>query len=224
MVCIQALAEDSAIAFAGSQGNFELNAMRPVIINNFLHSATILADACSKLRQDCMEGAGLHRQQIDDYVHRSRMLVTALSPVIGYDKASAIAHKASDEAPRCAKPLSPRVTSVPSSSTAQSNPPPWSARSTADQSLARCEMAIPKLKDKGPMTTFPCPPGPGSPSSGVARSSSSGSTGERSTTGSTRTPSSAWPGRTTTSTTTRVCAPRCSSDGMLDPFARVRGA
>jgi fumarate hydratase, class II len=97
MVCIQALAEDSAIAFAGSQGNFELNAMRPVIINNFLHSATILADACSKLRQYCIEGAELHRQQIDDYVHRSLMLVTALSPVIGYDKASAIAHKANDE-------------------------------------------------------------------------------------------------------------------------------
>jgi fumarate hydratase, class II len=97
MVCIQVLAEDGAIAFAGSQGNFELNAMRPVIINNFLHSATILADACGKLRQYCIEGTELHRQQIDDYVHRSLMLVTALSPVIGYDKASAIAHKANDE-------------------------------------------------------------------------------------------------------------------------------
>ena len=51
MVCIQVLSEDSAIAFAGSEGNFELNAMRPVIINNFLHSATILADACAKLRE-----------------------------------------------------------------------------------------------------------------------------------------------------------------------------
>jgi len=94
MVCIQVLSEDSAIAFAGSQGNFELNAMRPVIINNFLHSATILADACGKLRQYCIEGAQLHRDQIDHYVHRSLMLVTALSPAIGYDKASAIAHKA----------------------------------------------------------------------------------------------------------------------------------
>jgi fumarate hydratase, class II len=97
MVCIQVLAEDGAIAFAGSQGNFELNAMRPVIINNFLHSAIILADACGKLRQYCIEGIELHRQQIDDYVHQSLMLVTALSPVIGYDKASAIAHKANDE-------------------------------------------------------------------------------------------------------------------------------
>ena len=97
MVCIQVLADDSGIAFAGSQGNFELNAMRPVIISNFLHSATILADACGKLRQYCIDGAQLHRDQIDDYVHRSLMLVTALSPAIGYDKASAIAHRANDE-------------------------------------------------------------------------------------------------------------------------------
>ncbi|GAA0623470.1 class II fumarate hydratase [Kutzneria viridogrisea] len=97
MVCIQVLAEDGAIAFAGSQGNFELNAMRPVIISNFLHSATILADACEKLREYCVEGIELNREQIDGYVNRSLMLVTALSPAIGYDKASAIAHKAHDE-------------------------------------------------------------------------------------------------------------------------------
>jgi len=97
MVCIQVLADDSAIAFAGSQGNFELNAMRPIIINNFLHSAVILADACGKLRAYCIEGTELHRDQVDAYVSRSLMLVTALSPVIGYDKASAIAHKANDE-------------------------------------------------------------------------------------------------------------------------------
>jgi fumarate hydratase, class II len=97
MVCIQVLAEDTAIAIAGSQGNFELNAMRPVIINNFLHSAVILADACGKLRQYCIEGTKLNRDQVDAYVNRSLMLVTALSPIIGYDKASAIAHKANDE-------------------------------------------------------------------------------------------------------------------------------
>jgi fumarate hydratase class II len=97
MVCIQVLSEDSAIAFAGSQGNFELNAMRPVIIRNFLHSAVILADACGKLREYCIEGTELNRDQIGTYVNRSLMLVTALSPVIGYDKASAIAHKASDQ-------------------------------------------------------------------------------------------------------------------------------
>ena len=97
MVCIQVLSEDGAIAFAASQGNFELNAMRPIIINNFLHSATILGDACIKLREYCVEGTQLNRNQIDTYVNRSLMLVTALSPVIGYDKASAIAHKANDE-------------------------------------------------------------------------------------------------------------------------------
>ena len=97
MVCIQVLSEDTANAFAGSQGNFELNAMRPIIINNFLHAATILADACTKLRQYCIEGTELDRSQIDTYVNRSLMLVTALSPVIGYDKSSAIAHKANDD-------------------------------------------------------------------------------------------------------------------------------
>jgi len=97
MVCIQVLSEDAAVAFAGSQGNFELNAMRPVIIANFLHSAAILAGACAKLRQYCIEGTELNREQVDSYLNRSLMLVTALSPVIGYDKASAIAHKANDE-------------------------------------------------------------------------------------------------------------------------------
>ncbi|MGN6407843.1 MAG: class II fumarate hydratase [Curtobacterium sp.] len=97
MVCIQVLAEDTAVAFAGSQGNFELNAMRPIIINNVLHESTVLGDACEKLREYCIEGADLHREQIGDFVERSLMLVTALSPVIGYDKASVIAHKANDE-------------------------------------------------------------------------------------------------------------------------------
>jgi fumarate hydratase class II len=96
MVCIQVIAEDSAVAFAGSQGNFELNAMRPIIISNFLHSARILADACEKLRRFSVEGTRLNRKRIDDLVGRSLMLVTALSPVIGYDEASAIAHAAND--------------------------------------------------------------------------------------------------------------------------------
>jgi fumarate hydratase class II len=94
MVCIQVIGTDTAVAFAGSQGNFELNAMRPIVINNFLHSARILGDACEKLRTYCIEGVQLNNDQIDHYVHRSLMLVTALSPVIGYDKASAIAHDA----------------------------------------------------------------------------------------------------------------------------------
>ncbi|NEB94869.1 class II fumarate hydratase [Streptomyces bauhiniae] len=97
MVCIQVLSEDQAIAFAGSQGNFELNAMRPVIINNFLHMTNILGDACDKFREYCVEGVELDQDRVGDYVEESLMLVTALSPAIGYDKASAIAHKANDE-------------------------------------------------------------------------------------------------------------------------------
>ncbi len=96
MVCIQVIAEDGAVAFAGSQGNFELNAMRPIIVNNFLHSARILGDACEKLRRFSVDGTRLNRKRIDDMVGRSLMLVTALSPVIGYDRASAIAHAAND--------------------------------------------------------------------------------------------------------------------------------
>jgi fumarate hydratase class II len=92
--CIQVLGDDSAVAFAGSQGNFELNAMRPIVINNFLHSARILGEAAEKLQSYCIDGVQLNKDQIDQYVHRSLMLVTALSPVIGYDKASAIAHDA----------------------------------------------------------------------------------------------------------------------------------
>jgi fumarate hydratase class II len=97
MVCIQVIGEDNAVAFAGSQGNFELNAMRPIVVNNFLHSARILGDACDKLRHYSVEGARLDLKRIDEMVGRSLMLVTALSPVIGYDKASEIAHRANDE-------------------------------------------------------------------------------------------------------------------------------
>jgi fumarate hydratase, class II len=96
MVCIQVIGEDNAVAFAGSQGNFELNTMRPIIINNFLHSARILGDACEKFRLHQVEGTRLNRKRIEEMLGRSLMLVTALSPVIGYDKASEIAHRASD--------------------------------------------------------------------------------------------------------------------------------
>jgi fumarate hydratase class II len=97
MICIQVIGEDAAVAVAGSQGNFELNAMRPIIINDFLHSARILADGCEKFRTFSVEGTELDRPHIAELVERSLMLVTALSPVIGYDKASAIAHRALDQ-------------------------------------------------------------------------------------------------------------------------------
>ncbi|KNY21679.1 class II fumarate hydratase [Methylobacterium sp. ARG-1] len=94
MVCIQVIGEDNAVAFAGSQGNFELNAMRPIIINNTLHSIRVLGDACEKFRTFSVEGTELNRKRIDETVSQSLMLVTALSPVIGYDLASKIAHRA----------------------------------------------------------------------------------------------------------------------------------
>lgn len=97
MVCIQVIGEDNAVAFAGSQGNFELNAMRPIIISNVLHAIRILGDACEKFRLYSVEGTELDRARIDAMVGQSLMLVTALSPVIGYDKASKIAHMANDE-------------------------------------------------------------------------------------------------------------------------------
>ena len=96
MVCIQVIGDDNAVAFAGSQGNFELNAMRPIIVNNVLHAARILGDACVKFREYGIEGITLDAAKIGKFVDDSLMLVTALSPVIGYDKASAIAHYALD--------------------------------------------------------------------------------------------------------------------------------
>jgi fumarate hydratase class II len=94
MICIQVIGEDTAVAFAASQGNFELNTMRPIIINNVLHCARILADGMEKFRLHSVVGTRLNEKRISQYVNESVMLVTALSPLIGYDKASAIAHSA----------------------------------------------------------------------------------------------------------------------------------
>jgi fumarate hydratase class II len=94
MIAIQVLGDDAAVAFAGSQGNFELNAMRPVIINNFLHSARILADGMEKFRTFSVNGTSLNRDKIAQYVNESLMLVTALSPIIGYQNAAHIAESA----------------------------------------------------------------------------------------------------------------------------------
>jgi len=97
MVCIQVIGNDNAVAIAGSQGNFELNAMRPIIIKNVLESSRILGDACDKLRRYSIEGVMLDKERIGKYVSESIMLVTALTSVIGYDRAAAIAHKAFKE-------------------------------------------------------------------------------------------------------------------------------
>ena len=94
MVCAEVLGHDVTIGFAGSQGNFELNVYKPVIIHDFLHSVTILADACGTFREYCVEGIEADRARIAELVDRSLMLVTALTPRIGYDRAAAIAKQA----------------------------------------------------------------------------------------------------------------------------------
>jgi fumarate hydratase class II len=97
MVCIQVIGDDNAVAFAGSQGNFELNAMRPIIINNLLRSCRNLADASGTLNRFSVAGTELNRVRIEEQLGRSLMLVTALSPEIGYDRAAAVAHHAEVE-------------------------------------------------------------------------------------------------------------------------------
>ncbi|HEV8683577.1 MAG TPA: lyase family protein, partial [Actinomycetota bacterium] len=97
MVCTQVFGNDVAVMVAGSQGNFELNVFKPVIARNFLHSARILADACVNFRAFCVAGLKPNRERIAELVDRSLMLVTALSPHIGYDKAAEIAKKAHHE-------------------------------------------------------------------------------------------------------------------------------
>jgi len=97
MVCIQVIGNDTAVGIAGSQGNFELNAMRPIIIKNVLDSSQILGDACDKFRRYSIDDITLDTGRIGKYVNDSLMLVTALTPVIGYDKATSIAHKAFKE-------------------------------------------------------------------------------------------------------------------------------
>jgi fumarate hydratase class II len=97
MVAVQVLGNDTAVKFAGTQGNFELNVFKPVMIRNLLHSIVLLADASGSFRRFCIEGLEPDRARIEDLVHRSLMLVTALSPRIGYDKAAEIAKKAHHE-------------------------------------------------------------------------------------------------------------------------------
>lgn len=94
MVCIQVMGYDSAIGFAGSQGNFELNVFKPLIIHNFLQSVRLLSDAATMFNRYCIAGLKANEKTIKKFVGQSLMLVTALAPKIGYDKAAEIAHKA----------------------------------------------------------------------------------------------------------------------------------
>jgi fumarate hydratase class II len=94
MVVVQVFGNDAAIGFAGSQGNFELNVFKPVMIHNFLHSVRLLHDAAHGFVDYCIAGIELNRPQIDAYLRDSLMNVTALNPHIGYDKAAKVAKNA----------------------------------------------------------------------------------------------------------------------------------
>lgn len=97
MVCCQVIGNDMTIAMAGSQANFELNVFKPVIISNLLHSARILTDVCKNFCEFCAKGIEPDMSRIAELVSRSLMLVTALSPKLGYDKAARISEKAYKE-------------------------------------------------------------------------------------------------------------------------------
>ncbi len=97
MVCVQVFGNDAAVAFGGSQGNFQLNVFKPVMVHNVLESIDLLSDAMHAFREHCAEGIEPDREVIDAYLSRNLMLVTALNPHIGYDKAAQIAKKAHHE-------------------------------------------------------------------------------------------------------------------------------
>lgn len=97
MVCVQVMGNDATIGFAGSQGNFELNVFRPVMAYNFIQSVYLLADTCISFNDHCAIGIEANQKRISEYLDNSLMLVTALNPIIGYDKAAQIAKKAYKE-------------------------------------------------------------------------------------------------------------------------------
>ena len=97
MVVTQVMGNDTTIQMAASQGNFELNVYKPVIIHNFLQSVTLLADSMQSFREKCLQGLVINENRMADLVSSSLMLVTALTPHIGYEKAAEIAHKALEE-------------------------------------------------------------------------------------------------------------------------------
>jgi len=94
MVAVQVFGNDLATSFGGSQGNFELNVYKPVMIHNFLHSVRLLRDAIKSFIEFCIDGIEINREQIDEHLRHSLMLVTALNPHIGYDKAAQVAKNA----------------------------------------------------------------------------------------------------------------------------------
>jgi fumarate hydratase class II len=97
MVCIQVYGNDAAVAMAGARGNLELNVCKPVIIHNLLHSVQLLTEASASFTRFCVEGIEPNRARIREHLENSLMLVTALTPMIGYDKAAEVAKKAHKE-------------------------------------------------------------------------------------------------------------------------------
>jgi fumarate hydratase class II len=97
MVCAQVMGNDVAINFGGAMGNFELNVFKPLIIHDFLQSARLLGDACRSFNDNCAVGIEPNRERIAQLMRESLMLVTALNPHIGYDKAATIAKTAHKE-------------------------------------------------------------------------------------------------------------------------------
>jgi fumarate hydratase class II len=96
MIAVQVMANDVAVGFGGAGGYLEMNVYKPLLIFNIIHSITIMTDGCTNFRKFLVEGTKPNLKKIKEYVDRSLMLVTALAPVIGYDKASKIAHHAMD--------------------------------------------------------------------------------------------------------------------------------
>ena len=97
MVAIQVFANDAAVSMAGSRGNLELNVCKPVLVHNFCNSIDLLTDACDRFREFCIEGLEPNYEPISHHLNNSLMLVTALAPIIGYDKSAEVAKKAHKE-------------------------------------------------------------------------------------------------------------------------------
>jgi len=97
MVCCQVIGNHAAVTIAGSQGHFQLNTFKPVIIYNILESISLLTDACHSFCTHCLQGITVNAKQLQENLSKSLMLVTALNPIIGYDNAAKIAKKALEE-------------------------------------------------------------------------------------------------------------------------------
>ena len=97
MLCYQVMANDMAVTMAGASGNFELNVFKPLIAHNFLQSIRLLSDGMRSFERHCIRGITTNRKRIAEMLERSLMLVTALTPHIGYDKAAQIAKRANVE-------------------------------------------------------------------------------------------------------------------------------